>query len=259
MRKISEILNNPAYTKKVLVTVFPHPDDESLPVGGLVHEAAAQGWKVVVLSLTQGEAGLNYVSRDRRPLAEVRREELRRASARLGAAEVILGSFEDGQLQYTRPSWCKWLREHLDRLDPDVVLTYDPSGFYGHPDHIAVTREVLDLYRTTDRFDLLFMSVPGYIRKLARGKLGAWLEKARPFMVEPTHRLQLGRGWWHKWLAVREHKSQSLGKDLPLPLSLYLLLFNYELYHLADKKSRYVSEFVGYPIEGMASSFTRKS
>jgi LmbE family N-acetylglucosaminyl deacetylase len=32
------------------------------------------------------------------------------------------------------------LAAHVRRIRPDVVVTFDPSGYYGHPDHVAISQ-----------------------------------------------------------------------------------------------------------------------
>jgi N-acetyl-1-D-myo-inositol-2-amino-2-deoxy-alpha-D-glucopyranoside deacetylase len=138
----------------------------------MAHYAAA-GHEVHVLTCTLGEEGevipgeLRHLAADQEDaLGPWRREELRRAMAALGVtSHAVLG--EDpgaGVLSRYRDSGmlgtpsaehprafvradvgqaAAMVREQVRRLRPDVVVTYDEHGGYGHPDHIQTHRVTL--------------------------------------------------------------------------------------------------------------------
>ena len=119
--------------KKRAVIVSPHPDDETLALGGLIagHE------RCLLVAVTDGEAS-HPTSRVLRPaqLADRRRAERREALVRLGRADLprVLLGLRDGAVDATRLS-----EELSDILRPgDVCLaTWRHDG---HPDHEAVGR-----------------------------------------------------------------------------------------------------------------------
>ena len=149
-----------------LVAVHAHPDDESLTMGGTLARYAAAGVRVTVVTATLGEqgevrqtelAGLTAERFDQ--LGGYRYTELRSACAALGADFRLLGGvgrFRDsgmaGAASARHPrSFVRagadaedhdlaigLLASTFDELDPDLVLTYDADGGYGHPDHVAV-------------------------------------------------------------------------------------------------------------------------
>ncbi|MGE5695698.1 MAG: N-acetyl-1-D-myo-inositol-2-amino-2-deoxy-alpha-D-glucopyranoside deacetylase [Candidatus Sericytochromatia bacterium] len=148
----------PAGTTPRLLFVHAHPDDESLTTGATIAHYAARGADVRVITCTLGEEG--EVIGDRYALLAVdhadqlggyRISELTEALAILGAGEPTFlggpGRWRDSGMAGTPP------RRHTRFIDagdaavqaltaivasfrPHVVVTYDPSGGYGHPDHV---------------------------------------------------------------------------------------------------------------------------
>jgi N-acetyl-1-D-myo-inositol-2-amino-2-deoxy-alpha-D-glucopyranoside deacetylase len=141
-----------------LLFVHAHPDDELLTTGGTIAHYARRGADVRVVTCTLGEEG--EVIGEKYALLAVdhadqlggyRISELTRALAILGAGEPIFlggaGRWRDSGMAGTPP------RRHTRFIDagddavhelvdiiadfrPHVVVTYDPNGGYGHPDHI---------------------------------------------------------------------------------------------------------------------------
>src|SRR5580692_8282234 len=82
-------LEPPAWSPRAgpLVVVAPHPDDETLGAGGLIHTwAARHGLPVVIVSVTDGEAACPEIPN----LAAVRRSELEAARRELGSEGIDL-------------------------------------------------------------------------------------------------------------------------------------------------------------------------
>ena len=125
-----------------LMAVLAHPDDESLGIGGTLAKYAAAGVDTCVVTATRGERG-RYFTNERRPSDEevgrVREAELRAASRELGVREVALLDYLDSELDRADPREAvSRIVDHLRRVRPQVVVTFDPFGAYGHPDHIAI-------------------------------------------------------------------------------------------------------------------------
>lgn len=121
-----------------LVAFHAHPDDESLLMGGTIARAAAEGHRVVLVTATDGAAGLSS-SRD--DLGRLRLQELERAATALGAAAVVPLGFADGafaEAGVEEPA--RRLLAVLEEHNADVFTGYDPAGGYGHPDHRHVHR-----------------------------------------------------------------------------------------------------------------------
>ncbi|MER7015420.1 mycothiol conjugate amidase Mca [Saccharopolyspora sp. NPDC000359] len=136
-----------------LMTVHAHPDDESSKGAATLARYAEEGAEVLVVTCTGGERGdvLNpAVDRPevREDIAEVRRREMAAAAEVLGVRQQFLG-FTDSGLPAggePLPAGCFALEPTevavaalvavIREFRPHVVITYDESGGYPHPDHI---------------------------------------------------------------------------------------------------------------------------
>ncbi len=141
-----------------LLEVHAHPDDESITSGGLFAWCADRGIETVLVTCTGGELGeivdpsMDQVAIQPQ-LAKVREEELRAACAALGIKHLHLLGYRDsgmaGAPENTHPD--AFARADLDvvaarlagllrKHRPDVVITYNENGGYGHPDHVQAHR-----------------------------------------------------------------------------------------------------------------------
>jgi len=169
--------------------VHAHPDDESSKGAGTMARYAKEGYRVSVVTLTDGAAGDILNPAMDRPgvkerLPEIRREELERALA-------VLGVTESHQLGYPDSGWVEdftgdgsqlapeafWnvpedevvgrLVALLRETKPDVLVTYGPDGGYPHPDHLrchTVSVAAVDAAADPDRFPEA--GPPWQVRKL---------------------------------------------------------------------------------------------
>jgi LmbE family N-acetylglucosaminyl deacetylase len=125
-----------------LCGVFAHPDDETLGAGGTLARYATEGVETYVITATRGQRGRYKDGRDHpgpEALGRVREAELRKAAAVLGVREVSILDYWDRDLDRAEPAEVVGkIVAHLRRIRPQVVITFDPAGAYGHPDHIAI-------------------------------------------------------------------------------------------------------------------------
>jgi LmbE family N-acetylglucosaminyl deacetylase len=124
-----------------LLGVYAHPDDETFCAGGTLAKYAAAGADIMVVSITQGEAGQirNARAATRRTLGQTRAQELRRACQELGVQRALCLDYGDGKHQeLDQRTLVGRVTEIIRAFRPDVVLTFGEDGAYGHPDHIAV-------------------------------------------------------------------------------------------------------------------------
>lgn len=147
---------------RTLVFCHAHPDDEALLTAGTMARASAEGNRVVLLTATDGEAGLTDASL-REGLGSLRRAELLASAEALGVARVVSLGYGDSGLRAERPAGLAHIDSHLvaraiaevlDEESADVVVGYDTQGGYGHPDHLAVHRAVREaraMARSTPR------------------------------------------------------------------------------------------------------------
>lgn len=226
------------------MTVFPHPDDETMASGGLLLAAKKYGWKTVVVTLTHGEAGKIYLDAKGKTLKQIRREELKKAIKILQVDDLVLGNFPDGKLKRSKLSWIKWLKKQIKRYSPSLVISYDHSGLTGHPDHISLSVELkktLSLLKSKPT--LFWTTLPPYLRKLPVAH-----SEIINIIAKTTHILDLKWNWLKKWRAAKSHRSQKLGKGFPIPLAIILAKYHFEWYHEVDLNKKYPHKFVEFKI-----------
>lgn len=138
--------------QKRLLYFGAHPDDETFGMGSTLAQYAAAGAQVYCVVSTRGEAGTvdpellkGYPS-----IGDRRWAELKAAAEILGLTEIRWLGYRDSGMRGTKDNQhpkalamapledvaakiVKIIRE----LKPDVVVTHDAGGGYGHPDHIA--------------------------------------------------------------------------------------------------------------------------
>ena len=129
-----------------LLAVFAHPDDEQWGTAGALTLLADRGVEIYVLSATSGDKGeiSDPALASPENLGEVREAELREACAILEFQPPILWRYGDGTLaEIDRDALVGKIVAEIRRLQPQVVLTFDANGGYGHLDHITVHHATL--------------------------------------------------------------------------------------------------------------------
>lgn len=143
--------------ERCLMAIHAHPDDECFH-GGTWLRYRREGVKTVLVTCTMGEEGeihdpdLDPVEAQPR-LAEIRERELRCSAQQLEISELVLLRYRDSGMAgtpsnqrpdaFTNTDFEKALgrvvalvRQHR----PQVLISYDENGGYGHPDHIMAHR-----------------------------------------------------------------------------------------------------------------------
>ena len=138
---------------KTLLAVVAHPDDETFGCGGLLAKCAAEGVHVALLCATRGEVGqISDASlATSKNLGQVREGELRAACEILGVKDLHILEYRDSGMagtsdnghprafnQANQDEVVASIVEVIRRLKPQVVMTFESHGGYGHPDHIAI-------------------------------------------------------------------------------------------------------------------------
>ena len=143
-----------------LMAVHAHPDDEATSTGGVLARCSAEGVRTVLVTCTDGSCGdgpggakPGEPGHDPAAVAATRRSELERSARRLGVEHLeLLGYRDSGMMGWdtNQAPGAFWgmdvaeaaapLVELVRRHRPQVVVTYDANGFYGHPDHIMAHR-----------------------------------------------------------------------------------------------------------------------
>jgi len=150
-----------------LLLVHAHPDDETIGTGSTMAKYAAEGVGVTLVTCTLGEEGeiilpdiAHLASHDQDQLGTHRQVELGNAMAALGVRDWRLlgepGKYRDSGMVGTPPNDrpdCFWRSDLLAaatdlvsvirEVRPQVMITYDDFGGYGHPDHIQAHRAAM--------------------------------------------------------------------------------------------------------------------
>ncbi len=244
-----------------LMAILAHPDDESLGNGGILAKYASEGVKTYLVTATRGEQGwFGEPGENPGPeeLGRMREGELREAAKTLGIHEVSFLDYRDGEFDKADADdvVAKIVR-HIRRVKPQVVVTFDQNGLYGHPDHIAIcqhataavaaaadpsfadpdgqpphhtsklyymawTQEEIELYQSA--FGELAMEINGQRRSSI-----PWQEWAI------TTRIDASAHWRQVWEAIKRHRSQLPGyqKLIDLPEEAHIRLWGSPVYYRA--------------------------
>ncbi|GAB3794926.1 PIG-L family deacetylase [Humibacter antri] len=170
---------NPFAGARRVLFVHAHPDDETLSSGGVILRLVELGVRVTLLTATRGERGgvvpelREQVGHDPELLTGIRLDELRRAVQTLGVADsYLLGEpparaggvpprrYTDSGMRWITPTVAGPVDDAppqaltlapepevvadvlalIRHVRPDVVVSYDDQGGYGHPDHRCIRR-----------------------------------------------------------------------------------------------------------------------
>ncbi len=125
-----------------IIGIWAHPDDETFSMGGLMAAAAGNGQKVICITATRGEAGVQDESRwPARDLARIRTAELEAAYKVLGVTHHYWLDYPDGGCDKANENQAvQRVASLIKTYRPDSIFSFGPDGMTGHPDHIAVSR-----------------------------------------------------------------------------------------------------------------------
>jgi len=123
---------------KTVVCVFAHPDDEALGPSGTIAQLA-KSHNIYILCATKGE-GQKTTGAEKKELGEIRKNELLESARILGIKKVFFLNFKDGHLcNSIYHSLAKKVQDKVEKLKPEILITFEPRGISGHTDHILVS------------------------------------------------------------------------------------------------------------------------
>jgi LmbE family N-acetylglucosaminyl deacetylase len=182
-----------------LMAVHAHPDDEASSTGGILCKYSNEGVRTVLVVCTKGELGdlsggikPDDPAHDATAVVAQRQRELEDSCEILQVSDLELLGYRDsgmmGWPQNDAPDafWntsvevaADRLAELMERYRPQVVVTYDENGFYGHPDHIQANRITLAAFDKTGIASKLYYPV------IPRSELPRFAEVLRTAGFEP--------------------------------------------------------------------------
>jgi N-acetyl-1-D-myo-inositol-2-amino-2-deoxy-alpha-D-glucopyranoside deacetylase/mycothiol S-conjugate amidase len=150
--------------QKTLIFFGAHPDDESFGMGSTLAHYAISGVKVYYVCSTGGEEGTvdpQYM-KGYSNIKQLRQAELKCAAQVLGLADVFYLGYRDSGMQDSEnnklPNTLAMtpieeaagqIVKIIRDIKPDVVITHDAGGGYGHPDHIATHNAVVRAFHAS--------------------------------------------------------------------------------------------------------------
>jgi len=194
-----------------LMAVHAHPDDEALGTGGVLARSALEGIRTVLVTCTNGEFGdmpggvkPDQPGHDPEEVVRIRRGELDAAAKILGVTHLErLGYRDSGMMGWpqnddSRSFWHAPVDEAaaklvaiFERYRPEVVVTYDDRGFYGHPDHIQTHRVTMRAVELTGIPSKVYETAVGLgdIERMYRRmqELGVQIDEESQREFDPEH------------------------------------------------------------------------
>jgi LmbE family N-acetylglucosaminyl deacetylase len=245
--------------ERCLLCVHAHPDDEALFSAGVMARYADEGVRSVLVTCTDGSLGFapdgsgpHTLEHRREVVAQSRRKELANSADLLGVDRLeclgYVDSGMDGWPENKDPAVFinQPLDEVVDRIAavideerPQVVVTYDERGFYGHPDHIVTHLATMAAVARTELVQkVYFPAIPAShlaayleLAKDAGLVLPEWLEDPDwgvPDELVATE-VDCARYVRQKHAALAAHASQTDNADLVgLPEDLFAIVFGTE-------------------------------
>jgi len=143
-----------------IMAIFAHPDDEGA-IGGTLVQLAQAGHELILVCTTRGEVGEISDPSLATPdtLGEVREQELRKACEILGIQHLEFVGYRDSGMDGTDENndpraWVQADPDEAKRkivklirqYQPDTVITFEPFGWYGHPDHKITSTWVTEAF-----------------------------------------------------------------------------------------------------------------
>lgn len=132
--------------------IFPHPDDESYGPAAAIDKSIKAGDEVHLLTLTKGGATNNRIRLNLTvaEMGDVRYKEMLNVEKTLNLTSMTVLDFPDGGLKEINPLEIeKVIYDHIQKINPDIIITYPVHGISGHNDHLvchaAVKRVFMEL------------------------------------------------------------------------------------------------------------------
>jgi LmbE family N-acetylglucosaminyl deacetylase len=214
--------------------VFPHADDECVSCAGFLNRLSRRGCLVTLVILTKGERGTPNL-KSNAGVKDIRAGEARAVSAILGLSRLIQYDLGDGQLQDKKELLRELIRGLVVQEKPDLLITYDLAGFYGHPDHIACSEIVTELKKNAfQSVSLWYVTFPKRVRARARPPESMNVDPHfRSRQAIPTHKVFIGGSVvpkirsWYTYNSQRASLTTGIRRLFPIWFFLSMVLYEY--------------------------------
>jgi len=184
---------------------MPHPDDEAVFCSGFIQFLNRFQIPLKIIVLTKGEAStLRFGLKPEQDLAIERVQEQEKAFAILGVTDFMIANIPDGEIESHKKEVTEIIQKQILTFKPSHLVTLEPDGIYGHPDHVALSAYVTQLTKAPTK--LMYATVkPNFI--LPKAKHMAKINTINP--INPKFVLRLGiQDIITKLQALRAHASQ---------------------------------------------------
>ena len=124
-----------------ILYIYPHPDDESFGPAHVMSKQRRQGYEVYLLTLTKGGATKQRFSYGYsiEQMGKVRYQEMKHVAQVLDLTDMTVLDLPDSGLKEVDPREIEHVvREHIERIQPQIVVTYAVHGISGFHDHLVV-------------------------------------------------------------------------------------------------------------------------
>lgn len=132
-----------------ILYIFPHPDDESFGPAPAIAAQLREGHEVYLLTLTRGEATKQRfrLGISKEEMGEIRYREMKCVEDTLGLTGMTVLDLPDSGLKEMNPIELEDIvKEHIQKIKPDVVVTYAVHGVSGFEDHLVSHAVVKRVY-----------------------------------------------------------------------------------------------------------------
>jgi len=217
-----------------VLAIFPHADDEAITCGGFLHHVSRGRGAVTLVILTKGERGTPNATLDV-SLKDIRTREAQAVTAILSISKFIQEDFGDGDLHDKKQELTTFIDMTIEQEKPDLLITYDLAGFYGHADHITCSEIITELKKTRfQEIPLWYVTLPkGILARVEQPEDMATDPHVQEKRAFPTHKIFIGVSVfpkiksWYTYKSQRASFTKGLSKLLPLWFFLSMLLFEY--------------------------------
>lgn len=132
-----------------ILYIFPHPDDESFGPAPAIAAQRRQDNEVYLLTLTKGEATKqrHRLGVDKAEMGAIRYKEMQDVEKVLDLSGMTILDLPDSGLKEMNPIKIEEvIRLHIEKIQPDVVVTYAVHGVSGFEDHLVSHAVVKRVY-----------------------------------------------------------------------------------------------------------------